>query len=97
MRKLLYTLLTAIGLTAIAVAMDHYVFSEEFGLWTYTLGTISGLGLALLGLLISIVRLLFSRKKGAGLALGALLILTGVLTFLMALAIWLAAGRPAPA
>lgn len=96
MRRIFYTLLAAMGLTAIAAALDYFVFAEEFGLWTYTLGTITGLGLALLGLLVSIGKLLFSRNKGAGLALGALLILSGIFTFLLAFGIWMAMGQPVP-
>ena len=93
MRRILYAFLSALALTALAAALDYFAFVEDFGLWAYTLGTIAGLGLALLGLIYSIVKLLFSRRKGPGLALGALFILTGILTFLLSLAVWLLTGK----
>jgi phosphotransferase system glucose/maltose/N-acetylglucosamine-specific IIC component len=94
--RLLYPVLAAIVLSGILAGIDRVFFTEDFGLWTYTLGTMTGMGLALLGLLLSIGTLLFSRRKGAGLALGALIILTGVFTFLLVLLIWLATGMPTP-
>lgn len=97
MKRILYSLLIALALTALLALIDQQGFAEEFGLWTYTLGAIIGLGLALLGLLYFLFKLLFSRRKGPGLALGAQIILIGLLTFGMVLLIWLAAGKPAPA
>ena len=96
MRRLLYALLSAMGLTIIMAGIDWLFFTEDFGLWTYTLGTMTGMGLALLGLLLSI-GMLFSRRKGRGLALGALVILVGVFTFLLVMLVWLATGMPTPA
>ena len=92
MQRVRISLLIALGLVALAAALDWLAFAEGFGLWTYTLGTFAGLLLALLGLLLSIGRLLFARHKGLG--LGPLFILTGVTTFLLALLVWIAAGRP---
>ncbi|MGI6365148.1 MAG: hypothetical protein ACOX2G_05345 [Bacillota bacterium] len=97
MKRILYSLLIALGLTALLALLDYLGFGEEFGLWTYTLGAVSGLALVLLGLLYSIFKLLFSRRKGSGLALGAQIILIGLVTFGLALLIWLAVGKPAPA
>jgi len=96
MRRIFLALLMAIALTALAAALDWFGFGEGFGLWTYTLGTVSGLGLALLGLLISIWNLLFARRKRPGLALGGQIILTGLFAFGLALLIWLATGKPIP-
>ncbi len=93
MKRVRIGLFIAFGLAALAAVLDWFAFAEEFGLWTYTLGTIAGLGLALLGLLFAIGRLLSARRKGIG--LGPLFILTGVVTFLLALLVWIAAGRPA--
>ena len=81
MRRVLFALLAALGLVALAAALDWFAFSEDFGLWTYTLGTIGGLGLVLAGLLISIGTLLTARKKWPGLALGGQIIFTGLLAF----------------
>ncbi len=97
MRQMRASLLIALGLTALLTGIDHFAFTEEFGLWTYTLGAFIGLGLALLGLLLSIVKLLFSRRKGPGLVLGGQIILIGLLTFGLVLLIWLVTGKPEPA
>lgn len=94
MRRVLFALLAALGLVALAAALDWFAFSEDFGLWTYTLGTIGGLGLVLAGLLISIGTLLAARKKWPGLALGGQIIFTGLLAFALALLIWFATGQP---
>jgi len=95
-KRLLYTVMTAIGLIIILAGIDRVLFTEDFGLWTYTLGTMVGMGMALLGLLISIGALIYSKHKGARLAIGALIILTGVFTFLFALLVWLITGTPVP-
>lgn len=92
MKRVRIGLLIAFCIAALAAALDWLAFAEEFGLWTYTLGTFAGLGLALLGLLMSIGRLLFARRKGIG--LGPLFILIGLTTFLLALLVWIAVGRP---
>ncbi len=92
MKRVRIGLLIALCLAGAAAVLDWLAFAEEFGLWTYTLGTFAGLGLGLLGLLMSIGRLLFARRKG--LSLGPLLILIGVITFLLALLVWIATGRP---
>lgn len=95
MRRIVYALLAALCLTGIAAAADWYGFDDSFSLWTYTLGTVIGMTLALIGLLLSIGKLMFSRRKGAGLTTGALIILTGVFTFLLSLLVWVALGKPA--
>lgn len=97
MKRIRSALLIALGLATLLAALDRFAFAEGFGLWTYTLGAFTGLGLTLLGLLIAIIRLLFSRRKGPGLALGGQIILIGLLTFGLVLLIWLATGKPVPA
>lgn len=92
MKRVGIGLLIAFCLAGAAAVLDRFAFTEKFGLWTYTLGTFAGLGLALLGLLLSIGKLLSARRKGIG--LGPLLILIGVTTFLLALLVWIAASRP---
>jgi hypothetical protein len=94
MKRILYAGLIALALMGVILALDRFLFAEDFGLWSYTLGAFAGLALALLGVLTSLAKLLFSRRKVAGLAQGAMFILTGVLTFLLALLIWLATGMP---
>lgn len=96
MRRIRSALLIALGLAALMAGIDHFAFAEGFGLWTYTLGAFIGLGLTLLGLLISIFKLFFARRKGPGLAVGGQITLIGLLTFGLVLLIWLATGKPAP-
>lgn len=96
MKRVLYAFLAGLGLMALAAGLDQLLFAEEFGLWAYTLGSMTGMGLALLGLVLSIGTLLFSRKKGRSLAIAALIILTGVSTFIFSLLLWLALGMPVP-
>lgn len=86
--------LVAIGFVALAAGVDRLAFSEEFGLWTYTLSTIAGLSLAVLGLLIILGKLFFSRQKN--LSAGVFLLFAGLLTFFLALLVWTAAGKPLP-
>lgn len=90
MRRVGIGLLIALGLTGLAAFLDRFIFAESFGLWTYTLGTFAGLGLVVLGLLLFFGRLFFSKKIGAS----PVIILIGIATFFLSLAVWIATGRP---
>lgn len=92
MRRLGISILIALCLTALAALLDRVIFDESFGLWTYTLGALAGLGLTGLGLLLFISRL-FSSPRNIGAS--PVLILSGIATFLLSLAVWIATGRPA--
>ncbi|HOC06199.1 MAG: hypothetical protein ACOX21_08280 [Bacillota bacterium] len=91
MRRIGISLLIALCLTALAALLDRFVFAESFGLWTFTLGTLAGLVLIGLGLVLFIFRLLTAKKIGAS----PVLILSGIVAFLLSLAVWIATGRPA--
>ncbi|MTI96162.1 MAG: hypothetical protein FH749_11875 [Firmicutes bacterium] len=87
--------LSALGLVALAALADLLLFAEEFGLWTYTLGALAGMVVALLGLVILIsTTFLRSGQRLPRLRLGSGLLLTGAGTFILSWIIWFALNTP---
>lgn len=92
MKQVRISVLVALAGVAIAAGLDHFFFSEAFGLAAYVLSAAAGLALLVFGLALAGGRLLFARNKN--LVLGASLMLTGLLAFIFGFLLWLATGKP---